>query len=189
VAAFDFCFVPPRFTFAVSDIRYLATFVVMFAAGLAISTLTTRLRRQERDALIRERHTAALLSFTRDIAAATAPADVAAVTVEHLEASFPVSAAVLVPDPDEPGALTAVAGLMPLAPQELGVVRWAFEHKQGAGRGTDTLPGAHILAVPLLSGDEAVGVIAVQAKQDPRRLGGTAVPLIEALAPPAALPP
>src|SRR5262249_5402202 len=70
VAAFDFCFVPPRFTFAVTDVRYILTFAVMFAAGLVISTLTTRLRRQERDALIRERHTAALFAFTRDIAAA-----------------------------------------------------------------------------------------------------------------------
>ncbi len=186
VAAFDFCFVPPKYTFAVSDLRYLLTFVAMFAAGLVISTLTTRLRRQERDAVIRERHTAALLAFTRDITVALSPADVAAVTVEHLEASFPVSASVVVPESApgsaEPGALVAVAGLMPLAPQELGVVRWAFEHKQAAGRGTDTLPGAHILAVPLLSGDDAVGVIAVQAKQDPRRRGGTAVPLIEAIA-------
>jgi len=155
---------------------------VMFAAGLVISTLTTRLRGQERDALIRERHTAALLGFTRDIASAITPPDVAAVTVEHLEASFPVSVSVLVPDAEEPGALASVAGLMPLAPQELGVVRWAFEHKQTAGKGTDTLPGARILAVPLLSGDDAVGVIAVQAKQDPRRRGGAAVPLIEAIA-------
>ncbi|HEY0194100.1 MAG TPA: DUF4118 domain-containing protein, partial [Kofleriaceae bacterium] len=155
VVGFDFCFVAPRFTFAVSDARFLMTFAVMFGAGLAISTLTTRLRRQERDALIRERHTAALLAFTRDIVAATAPGDVAAVTVEHLEALFPVSASVLVPEAEP--ALTAVAGLMPLAPQELGVVQWAFEHKQAAGRGTDTLPGARILAVPLLSGDDAVG--------------------------------
>jgi two-component system sensor histidine kinase KdpD len=189
VVGFDFCFVAPRFTFAVSDVRFLMTFAVMFAAGLAISTLTTRLRRQERDALIRERHTAALLAFTRNIAAALAPGDVAAVTVAQLEASFSVSASVLVPDseapgsmPSEPGALVAVAGLMPLAPQELAVVRWAFDHKATAGRGTDTLPGARILAVPLVSGDDAVGVIAVHAKQDPRRRGGAAVPLIEAIA-------
>lgn len=182
VAAFDFCFVPPRFSFAVSDLRYLTTFTVMFAAGLAISALTTRLQRQERDALVRERHTAALLAFTRDIAAATAPGDAAAVTVEHLEASFPISAAVLVSDPRVPGALVAVAGLMPLASQELDVVHWAFAHNQTAGRGTDTLPDARILAVPLVSGEEPVGVIAVQAKQDPRRRGGAAVSLIEAMA-------
>ena len=51
VAAFDFCFVPPKYTFAVTDLRYLMTFAVMFAAGFVISTLTTRLRGQERDAL------------------------------------------------------------------------------------------------------------------------------------------
>jgi two-component system sensor histidine kinase KdpD len=104
------------------------------------------------------------------------------VTALHLEASFPVSAAVLIPDAAEPGALGAVAGLMPLAAQELAVVRWAFDHKRAAGRGTDTLPGARVLAVPLVSGDDAVGVIAVQAREDPRRRGGAAVPLIEAIA-------
>ena len=29
VAAFDFCFVPPRWTFAVGDTQYLLTFLVM----------------------------------------------------------------------------------------------------------------------------------------------------------------
>jgi len=181
VAMFDFCFVPPRFAFAVSDVRYVMTFAVMLAAALVIGTLTTRLRGQERDASIRERHTATLLAFTRDIAAAATSADVAAVIVENLESSFPVSAAVLVQDAADRGALVAVAGLMPLAPQELAVVLWTFEHKQTAGRGTDTMPHARVLAVPLVSGNEAVGVIAVQAKQDPRHRGGVAVALIEAI--------
>ena len=60
-----------------------------------------------------------------DIAAALTPGDVAAVTVRHLEESFPIAASVVVPDPDEPGALTSAAGLMPLASQEQAVARWA----------------------------------------------------------------
>jgi two-component system sensor histidine kinase KdpD len=182
VAVFDFCFVPPRFTFAVSDTSHLLTFAVMLAAGLFISTLTLRLRAQERDAVIRERNTAALLAFTRDIAAATAPGDVAAVTVRHLEEIFPVAASVVVPDPDEPGALISAAGLMPLASQEQAVARWALDHGEAAGLGTDTLPGARVLAVPLIAGDAAVGVIAVQARHDPRRRGGASLPLLEAFA-------
>jgi len=47
VAAFDLCFVPPRFTFEIADARHLITFAVMFGAGLVISTLTERLRGQE----------------------------------------------------------------------------------------------------------------------------------------------
>ena len=47
VAAFDFFFVPPRFTFVIADVSHGVTFVVMFATGLAIATLTERLRRQQ----------------------------------------------------------------------------------------------------------------------------------------------
>ena len=43
VAAFDFFFVPPFFTFAVSDVQYLVTFAVMLVVALVISTLTTRI--------------------------------------------------------------------------------------------------------------------------------------------------
>ncbi len=179
VAAFDFCFVEPRFTFAVSHARSLLTFAVMFAAGLVISTLTTRLRGQERDAIIRERNTAALLAFTRDIAAATTTGDVAAVTVRHLESVFPVAASVLVP---EHGSLVAAAGLMPLASQEEAVVRWAFDHGEAAGLGTGTLPGARVLAVPLAAGESTVGVIAVQGREDPRRRGGASLPVLESFA-------
>ena len=70
VAAFDFCFVAPRFTFAVHDVRHLLTFGVMFGAGLVISTLTVRLRREQRDAVAREQRTRTLLAFTREVTTA-----------------------------------------------------------------------------------------------------------------------
>jgi len=54
VAAYDFFFVPPRFTFAVADIHHIVTFAVMFAVGTAMGTLVARLRRA-RDAEVRER--------------------------------------------------------------------------------------------------------------------------------------
>src|SRR5437762_12499513 len=50
VAAFDFFFVPPRFTFAVSDARSLITFAVMFVVGTSIGSLVARLRRAEAEA-------------------------------------------------------------------------------------------------------------------------------------------
>jgi two-component system sensor histidine kinase KdpD len=181
VAAFDFCFVPPRFTFAVSDARYLLTFAMMFASGLAISTLTVRLRRQEREAIDREQRTAALLAFTRKVTGATTVVDVAAVTARHLEETLDVAAAVLVPDPAE--GLVAAAGLMSLAPQEETVARWSFEHRTVAGHGTDTLPGARALCVPLVDGDQAVGVLVIQRRAGtPVRLGVDQRHLVDAIA-------
>lgn len=180
VAAFDFCFVPPRFTFAVSDVRHLLTFAVMFACGLAISTLTVRLRRQERDAIQRERRTAALLAFTREVASAADVTEVAVVAARHLEDGLDAAAGVLVPDED--GALFPAAGLMALAGQDETVARWAFEHKRVAGHGTDTLPGARVLAIPLVDGERAVGVLALQRRKGAPLFDADQVHLLDALA-------
>ena len=46
VMAFDFFFVPPRLTFAVSDTQYMLTFVGLFLVGLVISSLAARSREQ-----------------------------------------------------------------------------------------------------------------------------------------------
>lgn len=194
VAAFNFCFVPPRFTFAISDVRYLLTFTVMFACGVVISTLVVRLRRQERDAIARERRTAALQAFTRDVAEANDVADVATVLARHLEETIDVAAAVLVLDPDEgldgglDEGLVAAAGLTPLAAQENAVARWAFDHKEPAGHGTDTLSAAKALCLPLIAGESAVGVLAIQRRRGlPPRLGVEQRHLLDALARQAAL--
>jgi two-component system sensor histidine kinase KdpD len=186
VAAFDFFFVPPRFTFSIADPRYFLTFGVMFACGVVISTLVVRLRHQELDAITREQRTAQLQAFTRDVAAAASVADVATVLARHLEETLDVAAAVLVPDPDD--GLVAAAGLTPLAPQEIAVARWAFEHGAQAGHGTDTLAGASALCVPLIAGEAAVGVLAIQRRRGtPPRLGIDQRQLIDALARQAAL--
>lgn len=44
VAAFDVLFVPPRFTFAVSETRYLISFAVMGVTGLVLASTTARIR-------------------------------------------------------------------------------------------------------------------------------------------------
>ena len=46
VLAFDFFFVPPRFTFAVSDTEYILTFIGLFIVGVVISTLAVQAREQ-----------------------------------------------------------------------------------------------------------------------------------------------
>ncbi len=50
VMTFDFFFVPPYFTFRVSDLRHIATFGVMFFVAVVISGLTKRVREQADEA-------------------------------------------------------------------------------------------------------------------------------------------
>lgn len=51
VAAFDFFFVPPLYSFGVKDVRHLLTFAVMFTVGLVVSTLTLRARKARAEEL------------------------------------------------------------------------------------------------------------------------------------------
>ncbi|MEJ7601228.1 MAG: ATP-binding protein [Kofleriaceae bacterium] len=86
VGAFDFSFVEPRFTLAVADSRFLITFAVMLVVGIAIGGLGSRLRAAEAASRDREHHTAALLAFTRDAAAAADVDGVSAAVASHSRA-------------------------------------------------------------------------------------------------------
>jgi two-component system sensor histidine kinase KdpD len=161
VAAYDFFFVPPYFTFAVSDTRHLLTFAMMFAVGVLISGLTLRLRREEQHAREREARTAALYALSRELGTALDEAEAAQVLARHGAELFESGAAVLLASPT--GALTETArrGEVPFDAAEQGVARWVLEHGRPAGLGTDTLPGARVTCLPLCSGPNALGVLAL----------------------------
>ncbi len=180
VAAYNFFFIPPRYTLAVADVDHVITFVVMFTVGTAIGTLVARLRHAEAASRQRERRTSALLAFTSLAAAARDAADVAAAVVGQIENALAAPTVVFLPDAS--GALEALAGLEPLAPNEMAVARYAHEHKCAAGRGTDTLPNARLLAMPLLVGDDSAGVVAVEIDRARRRIDIEARILVEAMA-------
>ncbi|HEU4370598.1 MAG TPA: sensor histidine kinase KdpD [Methylomirabilota bacterium] len=174
VAVFDFFFVPPRFTFAVSDVRYLLTFLVMLIVGVVISDLTVRTRAQAAAAHHREQRTAALYAMSRELAGTRGVDALLQVAVRHVAEVFRSQVVVLLPG--EAGVLAPwPGGQFAVDANELGVGRWVFEHRQPAGLGTATLPGASALYVPLTGSTGAVGVLGVRppdrhAMDEPERL-------------------
>ncbi|MBS0377576.1 MAG: sensor histidine kinase KdpD [Proteobacteria bacterium] len=170
VAAFDFFFVPPRFNFAIADVQYLVTFAVMLIVALVIANLVASVRRQTRVAGARERRTALLYAMSRELAATRGMSSMARVAVRHVAEVFQCSAVVLLPDaasrlryPREPALEKSFRGA------DLAVAQWVADHGRLAGLGTDTLPAAPGLYVPL--GDQAgtLGVLAV-LPSNPRRV-------------------
>ncbi|HEY9199507.1 MAG TPA: DUF4118 domain-containing protein, partial [Gammaproteobacteria bacterium] len=98
VAAFDFFFVPPRFTFAVGDIEYLLTFVVMLVVGLVTGHLTAGLRYQARVARYREERARSLSEMARSLSSALVESQVVEISDKFLETNFRAKAAILLPD-------------------------------------------------------------------------------------------
>ncbi|MGA2383856.1 MAG: sensor histidine kinase KdpD [Gemmatimonadales bacterium] len=169
IALFDFFFVPPYYTFAVSDVRYLLTFAVMLVIALVISALTFRLRSQAETARERERRTAALYAMSRELAATRGRSEVAAAVSRHLEGTFAARVQILLPD--EAGRVAIPVGATPAFPmdeKERSVAQWVFDRGQAAGAGTDTLSAAQALYVPLVGSAGTVGVIGLRASDAKR---------------------
>ncbi len=171
VAAFDFCFVSPRWSFAVSDVQYLLTFAVMLAVGLVIGTLAARTRNQATQALDRERRTAALYALSRELAAAQDARDIATIAARHAHESLGADVVVAVPVHGRSMPLLDVLafGGAPdwfddAGGRERGVAQWAIDHGKPAGIGTQKLPASAGRYVPLVGTSGKLGLLGLRPR-------------------------
>lgn len=170
VVAFDYCFVPPLFSLAVSDAQYVITFGTMLTVALVIANLMASVRQQTRVAGARERRTALLYAMSRELAATRGTAHMARVAVRHVAEVFQCRAVVLLPDatgklrrPGEPPLEQSFKAA------DLAVAQWVEDHGERAGLGTNTLAAAPGLYLPLGDRNRALGVLAV-LPSNPRRV-------------------
>ncbi|MGF6469946.1 K+-sensing histidine kinase KdpD [Paraburkholderia youngii] len=165
VAAFDFFFVPPRLSFSVSDTQYLLTFAVMLVTSLTISHLTSSLRRQARMATMRERRTDAMFAMTRELGAALTTDQILEIGTRHVVEVFQVRVAILLPDSAEkvrqkvenPDPAVTLTG----ADLDCDIAQWVYDQQKPAGHGTETLPAAAALYLPLRAPMRTRGVLAL----------------------------
>jgi two-component system sensor histidine kinase KdpD len=183
VAAYDFFFIPPQLSFAVTDTGFLFTFAVMLATGLVISTLTSRVSAQAEAARQRERRIAALYALSRALTATQEVSEIVQAVSWQSGDAFDAQVSLLLPDAEKRVEVrnVAVGGFRP-DEKERGVAQWVFDHGQKAGFGTDTLPGAGALYLPLTVASGAVGVLGVRPTQLSRLLEPDQVHLMEAFA-------
>jgi two-component system, OmpR family, sensor histidine kinase KdpD len=160
VAAFDFFFVPPYFTFVFAEFRHGTTFIVMFVVAVVISGLTERIRNQASAAQERELRTAALYALSRELAAAQGLENVILAAAGQLENAFSCGVTVSMPDAD--AALSrryASPTVGKSSERELSICEWVWANQREAGLGTATLPGGDTLYLPLVGSTGIVGVL------------------------------
>lgn len=165
VLAFDFFFVPPRFTLRVDDAQYIVTFVVMFLVAFAISHLTARMRTHTETARLQERQAAAMHGLSSQLAGSRSVKKTLRIAVDYISEIFDSS--VLVLSPQANGALKAAAGnpsevLQKDVAKELGFARKAFETGKTVGWGTEVGPESKLLYVPLQVADSTLGVLVLR---------------------------
>ncbi len=170
VIAFDFFFVPPRFNLAISDVQYLVTFGVMLTVALVTANLMASVRQQTRVAGARERRTALLYAMSRELTTTRGIGNMATVAVRHIAEVFQCQAVILLPDesehlqyPQDPPVDQSFRSA------DLAIAQWVADNGRQAGLGTDTLPAASGLYIPLGDPSQKLGVLAV-LPSNPRRV-------------------
>lgn len=162
VSAVDFFFVPPIYSFAISDLRYLSDFTVFIFVTSFIGMLGRFIRWRAASARYRERFISALYSFSHEMMIAESMEDILTRAVKNISEAFDSDVIMLLPDQTE--NLELVHKTKPtliLSETEKAVAAWVYKNGSPAGRSTNTLSSAKWYYVPLKTQDNTLGVVCV----------------------------
>jgi two-component system, OmpR family, sensor histidine kinase KdpD len=168
--AWDFFFLPPRFTFIIARAEDGIFFVTYFIVALVLGQLVARIRAQSDAERRREERSTALYELTREFAEAGSRDEVVWQLVGQVNRTFRAPAAVCLPVGDK--IVPYPDSTLVMTEKELSVSDWAFRHKKAAGRFTDNLPGAAALHLPMATERKVFGLLAVA-------LAGDSLPLAQ----------
>lgn len=159
--AYNFFFLPPVYTFTITDPTNVAAFFFFMLIAILVSNVAARVRTQADTAIGRIRTTEQLYAFSRKLAGTATLDDVLWASAYQIALMLKVRVVLLLP---EDGLLTVKSGYPPedqLDQADLAAANWAWSNDRSAGRGSDTLPGAKRLFLPMRTGRGPIGVIGI----------------------------
>ena len=162
VLLFDYLFTRPYFSFTIADSQDVFTFAAMAGISFLISGLSDRLRRQTAATRLRENRNRILYELMQDLAKTSTPNGLFQALIHHVRNYFklPVVLFTLNPQRELSVRVEKLEGHR-LDPNERAVAQWTYEHKKMAGQGSDTLPSAQGLYLPLVGLERVLGVLGI----------------------------
>ena len=160
---YNFFFLPPIYTFTIADPHNIAAFALFTLVAVIVSNVAARGRMQAVTAQARVRTVESLYSFSRKLAGAGTLDDVLWATAYQTALMLQVRVVLLLP---ENGSIAVKTGYPPedtLDDADVAAAKWSFENDRPAGRGSDTLPGAKRLFLPMHTGRGAIGVVGIDS--------------------------
>ena len=159
--SYNFFFLPPVYTLTITDPTNVAAFFFFMLIAILVSNVAARVRTQAVSAFGRVRTTESLYAFSRKLAGTAALDDVLWASAYQIALMLKVRVVLLLP---EQGVITVKAGYPPedeLDKADLAAANWAWSNDRPAGRGSETLPGAKRLFLPMRTGRGPIGVIGI----------------------------
>ena len=185
--AYNFFFLPPIYTFTIADPHNVTAFGFFTLVAVIVSSVAARGRNQAVATMERARTTESLYAFSRKLAGAGTLDDVLWATAYQTALMLKVRVVLLLP---ERGTIAVKTGYPPediLDDADIAAAKWAWENNRVAGRGSDTLPGAKRLFLPMHTGRGAIGVMGIDSDKPGPLLTPDQRRLLDALADQGAL--
>jgi two-component system sensor histidine kinase KdpD len=160
---YNFFFMEPLYTFTIADPTNVGAFFFFILMAVVVSNVAARVRTQAVAAMDRARTTEALYSFSRKLAGGGTLDDVLWATAYQTALMLKVRVVILLP---ENGSIIVKAGYPPediLGDADIAAAQWVFESKRPAGRGSETLPGAKRLFLPMQTNRGIVGIMGIDS--------------------------
>jgi two-component system, OmpR family, sensor histidine kinase KdpD len=160
---YNFFFLPPIYTFTITDPTNIGAFVFFTIVAVVVSHFAARGRTRTVAAHERVRAVELLYAFSRKLAGVGTLDDVLWATAYQTALMLKVHVVLLLP---EEGSIVVKAGYPPediLDEADVAAAKWAWQNDRSAGRGSDTLPGAKRLFLPMRTGRGAIGVIGIDS--------------------------
>jgi two-component system, OmpR family, sensor histidine kinase KdpD len=156
-------FVAPYFRFTLSNPTNFTAFGFFTIVAVLVSNVAARGRTQAVAAMERARTTESLYAFSRKLAGTATLDDVLWATAYQTALMLKVRVVLLLP---EGGGIAVKAGYPPediLDSADLAAANWAWQNDRAAGRGSDTLPGAKRLFLPMHTGRGAISIMGIDS--------------------------
>jgi two-component system, OmpR family, sensor histidine kinase KdpD len=160
---YNFFFLPPIYTFTIADPHNIAAFSLFTLVAVIVSHVAARGRMQAVTAQTRMRTVESLYSFSRKLAGTATLDDVLWATAYQTALMLKVRVVLLLPSN---GSISVKAGYPPedtLDEADLAAAKWSWQNDRAAGRGSDTLPGAKRLFLPMHTGRGLIGIIGIDS--------------------------
>ena len=166
VAAFNFFFTEPRFSFQATDPSYPVTFLIMLTSSIIASSLASRVKTQASMVAEKSYYTELLLESSQKLQTVRTEWDCLRLTAEQLSRLFdrPVLYALSSPETElsfriEPADEQAlVAGL---STEDIGVAKWVQKNNKHAGATTNTLPDSKWLFLSVRGTRGPMGIVGI----------------------------
>ncbi len=179
--AYNFFFIPPLYTFTISDPQNLITVLVLLGVALFASQIAAQTRDQAELARASALQNSTLAGFARQLTSVSQRAELAMLLCGEVGRLFDAHTVLLRPVAGGLVVEAAVPSEVQIAPIEMAAAQWAFDQARPAGNGSDTLTASEWSFYPIASGERVHTVIGLARRDAGRPVRPDQLPLLLSL--------